>query len=391
MIRILRGGDVYAPEPLGPQDVVLAGGKIVALAPPGLADFSGIPIEELDVSGKILVPGFIDSHVHILGGGGEGGPATRAPEIFLEDIITSGVTTLIGCLGTDGTTRHMSSLLAKANGLELEGISTYVFTGSYEIPVKTLTGGVRSDLILIPKVIGAGEIAVSDHRSAQPTFDEFARLAAECRVGGLLGGKAGILHCHLGDGPRRLDYLFRLIRETEIPATQVIPTHINRNPELLAEGIAYVQEGGFMDLTAGSDPDPQDNGYLSIARSIQICLDKKMPLERLTVSSDSNGSMPVFDPQGRLTGLTIATQKSLLANFRFLVENGTVDVAEALAPFTRNPAVCYQLEQKGEIKAGKDADLLAFDRDWNLTDVLARGRVMMAGGDLLARGTFSTN
>ena len=115
-----------------------------------------------------------------------------------------------------------------------------------------------------------------------------------------------------------------------------------------------------------------------------------MPLERLTVSSDSNGSMPVFDPQGRLTGLTIATQKSLLANFRFLVENGTVDDAEALAPFSRNPAAGYQLEQKGEIKAGKDADLLAFDRDWNLTDVLARGRVMMAGGNLLARGTFST-
>lgn len=388
MIRILRGGDIFAPEPLGSRDVVLAGGQIAALTPPGLAEFSGIPVEELDVSGKILVPGFIDSHVHILGGGGEGGPATRAPEIFLEDIVTSGVTTLIGCLGTDGTTRHMSSLLAKANGLELEGISTYIFTGSYEVPVKTLTGGVRSDLILIPKVIGAGEIAVSDHRSAQPTFDEFARLAAECRVGGMLGGKAGILHCHMGEGPRRLDLLFRLIRETEIPATQVIPTHINRNPELLTEGIAYVQEGGFMDLTAGPDP-RENNGQLSIARSLQLCQDRDMPLERLTVSSDSNGSMPTFDPQGRLTGLTIATQQSLLANFRFLVENGNTAVTEALKPFTRNPAECYQLKHKGEIKAGRDADLLAFDRDWNLTDVFSRGRVMMAGGDLQARGTFS--
>jgi beta-aspartyl-dipeptidase (metallo-type) len=390
MIRVLRGGDVFAPEPLGPQDVVLAGKKIVALSPPGLADFTGIPVEELDISGRILVPGFIDSHVHILGGGGEGGPATRAPEIVLDDVVTSGVTTLIGCLGTDGTTRHMSSLLAKANGLELEGITTFIFTGSYEIPVKTLTGGVRSDLVLIQKVIGAGEIAVSDHRSAQPTFDEFARLAAECRVGGLLGGKAGVLHCHLGDGTRRLDYLFRLIRETEIPATQVIPTHINRNTELLDEGIAFVQEGGFMDLTAGPDPDLPENGHLSIAGSVQRCLDKKMPLDRLTVSSDSNGSMPVFDPQGRLTGLTIATQKSLLANFRFLVKNRIVDVAEALASFTLNPAVFYRLEQKGQILAGKDADLLVFDRDWTLTDVLSLGRVMMAGGDLLARGTFST-
>ena len=219
---------------------------------------------------------------------------------------------------------------------------------------------------------------------------EFARLAAECRVGGMLGGKAGILHCHLGDGPRRLDYLFRLIRETEIPATQVIPTHTNRNPELLTEGLAYVREGGFMDLTAGSDPTREDAAeHLSIARSIQVCLDNEIPLERLTVSSDSNGSMPVFDPQGRLTGLTIATQKSLLSNFRFLIENGIVGVADSLAPFTRNPAVFYRLVEKGEIKAGKDADMLVFSRDWILTDVLCRGRVMMREGDLLARGTFA--
>jgi beta-aspartyl-dipeptidase (metallo-type) len=282
----------------------------------------------------------------------------------------------------------MSSLLAKANALELEGISAYIFIGSYEVPVKTLTGSVRSDLILITKAVGAGEIAISDHRSAQPTFDEFARLAAECRVGGMLGGKAGILHCHLGEGPRRLEYLFRLIRETEIPATQSVPTHINRNPELLAEGIDYAKEGGFIDLTAGPDP-RDDSGHLSVASSIRTCLESGMPLERLTVSSDGNGSMPVFDAQGRLTGLTIATQKSLLANFRYLVESGIVDVAAALAPFTRNPALCYHMRRKGEIKPGKDADLLAFDGDWNLTEVLSRGRVMMAGGDLLVRGTFS--
>jgi len=390
MIRILRGGNVFAPEPLGIQDVVVAGERIAAVLPAGTAAFSGVPVEELDISGKTLVPGFIDNHVHILGGGGEGGPATRAPEIYLEDIVTSGVTTLIGCLGTDGTTRHMSSLLAKANALDHEGITTFLFTGSYEIPVKTLTGSVKSDLILIHKVIGAGEIAVSDHRSAQPTFDEFARLAAECRVGGMLGGKAGVLHCHLGDGSRRLQHLFRLIRETEIPATQVIPTHTNRNSELLDEGIAFVKEGGFIDLTADLDPDPSSDGHLSIARSIRRCLDKKIPLSRLTISSDSNGSMPVFDREGRLTGLTIATQKSLLANFRFLIENRVVELPDALLPLTRNPAVYYKLEQKGEIQVGKDADLLAFDRDWALTEVLSRGRVMMAEGGLLAKSTFSS-
>ena len=137
----------------------------------------------------------------------------------------------------------MTSLLAKARALEAEGVSTFIFSGSYEVPVRTLTGSVRSDLVLVDKVIGAGEIAVSDHRSSQPTFDEIARLAAECRVGGMLGGKAGVLHLHLGDGPRGLELLFRLVRETEIPVTQVIPTHITRNRRLFEQGLDWVGRG----------------------------------------------------------------------------------------------------------------------------------------------------
>ena len=237
MVTLIRGGDVFAPSPLGKKDILILGSKIAAVSEPGKIQITGLPVLEEDASDKKVIPGFVDSHVHILGGGGEGGPATRAPEISIQSILASGITTVIGCLGTDGTTRHMESLLAKARGLEIEGITTYIFSGSYQFPVVTITGSMRSDIALIDKIIGAGEIAISDHRSSQPTFGEFARLAAECRVGGLLGQKAGVLHCHIGDGPRKLEFLFRLIKETEIPITQVIPTHVNRNPELLDEAI----------------------------------------------------------------------------------------------------------------------------------------------------------
>jgi beta-aspartyl-dipeptidase (metallo-type) len=220
MITLLRGGEVFSPSPQGKKDVLLLGSKIGAVSEPGIIQITGLPVLEEDVSNKILIPGFIDSHVHILGGGGEGGPATRAPEINIQDIVASGVTTLVGCLGTDGTTRHMESLLAKARGLEIEGVTTYIYSGSYQVPVVTITGSVRSDIVMIDKIIGAGEIAISDHRSSQPTFEEFAKLAADCRVGGMLSQKAGVLHCHLGDGPRRLEFFFRLIKETEIPITQ---------------------------------------------------------------------------------------------------------------------------------------------------------------------------
>lgn len=389
MITLVRNGQIFSPEPLGKKDILILGRKIAKVVEQGQIKIDGIEIEIVNASGKMVIPGFIDSHVHILGGGGEGGPSTRAPEITVEEIITSGVTTIIGCLGTDGTTRHMESLLAKARGLDEEGITTHVFSGSYEIPAVTITGTVRSDLILIDKVIGAGEIAISDHRSSQPTFDEFARLAAECRVGGMLGGKAGVLHCHMGDGPRRLEMLFRLITETEIPPTQVIPTHTNRNRELFKEAIAFILQGGYIDLTAGADPKQIDDDSLSIASAIQQCLEKKAPLGHITISSDSNGSMPVFDDKGNLTSLTIATQKSLLNNFRYLVEKNILSIEESIKLFSTNPAHFYKLDQKGRIQQGKDADLILFGKDLMLTDSFSRGRMMMADGKLVAKSTFS--
>ncbi len=388
MITLIRNGLIYAPEPLGAKDILVVGSKIAALAEPGHIKIEGAPVEVLDASGKTVLPGMVDSHVHILGGGGEGGPATRAPEINLEDIIANGVTTVIGCLGTDSVTRHMESLLAKARGLEAEGVSTYIFSGSYDVPPKTITGSIRSDLVLIDKVIGAGEIAISDHRSSQPAFEEIARLAAECRVGGMLGGKAGVLHLHLGDGRRKLEMLFRLIRETEIPAAQMIPTHVNRSAELFEEAIAFALKGGYFDITACPEEETEESSGLSTEKAIALCLKRQVPLTQITISSDSNGSMPVFDRTGHLVGLAIATEKSLLLNFRSLLQKKILPMEDTIRLFSTNPAFFYKLSSKGEIKPGKDADLIFFDRDLELRDVYCRGIRMMADGKLITRGTF---
>jgi beta-aspartyl-dipeptidase (metallo-type) len=388
MITLIKNGNIFGPNPLGQKDILVTGRMIAAVETPGKIRVDGVPCTVIEAAGRPVLPGFIDSHVHILGGGGEGGPATRAPEIRIEDIVACGVTTVIGCLGTDGVTRHMESLLAKARALEAEGITTFIFSGSYEIPPRTITGSVRSDLVLIDKVVGAGEIAVSDHRSSQPTFEEIARLAAECRVGGMLGGKAGVLHLHLGDGPRRLEMLFRLIRETEIPPSQVIPTHANRNPELFEEAIRWAASGGYLDLTVGPDPDPGSTD-VHVEKAIALCLKRQVPLTRLTVSSDSNGSLPVFGSDGKLIRLTIATQKDLIRTFRVLVQQKTVGIEDAARLFSTNAATFYRLTGKGEIRPGKDADLIIFDDRLELTDVLALGRRMVADGKVIARGTFS--
>ena len=283
---LIKNVKIYAPECLGIQDVLLGGGRILKMDKELPAE-SAYGVEVIDGTGKILIPGLIDGHVHILGGGGEGGAKTRTPEIMLTDITKAGVTTVVGVLGTDGCTRTMSNLLAKARGLEEEGITTYVYSGSYQVPVRTVTGSIMDDVILLDKVIGCGEIAISDHRSSQPTKEEFAKIVADTRVGGILSAKAGIVNVHMGDGREKLEYLKYVLENSMIPPTQMLPTHINRSLTLMQDGIDYAKKyGGYIDLTTSSDPDFLDPEEVKASTGLKMALDAGVPAEQITFSSD---------------------------------------------------------------------------------------------------------
>jgi len=376
---LLKNCNVYSPIHLGLRDILLCGEKIVHIAD-SIDDLVGVgPLEVLDLKGQTTVPGFIDQHVHLIGGGGEGGPATRTPEVQLSDATTAGVTTVVGCLGTDGTTRHMTALLAKARALEIEGITTFIYTGSYEIPTPTITDNVRNDLILIDKVIGVGELAISDHRSAQPTTVDVLKLAAEARVGGMLAGKPGLCHLHVGGGKRGLAPLFEMLEMSEIPITQFTPTHCDRTPELLEDAIKFAKMGGKVDLTAGS----------RTAKTLIYMLGCGAPLEKITFSSDGNGSMPRFNDQGVLIGLGVGSLKATYEVVRRLVTEHEWSLDKALLPITTNVASTLLLTgKKGSIAIGADADLVVLDESLNVSTVLARGRLMVTNGEVVVKGTF---
>ena len=391
MITIIKNANVYKPEHIGIKDVLLIGDKIAAIDEHIVIDVNGaVQVLEINANGKSLVPGFIDSHVHILGGGGEGGFSTRTPEASLTSLTTSGVTTVVGCLGTDAVARDVSSLLAKARGLDEEGITTYIYTGSYRFPLMTITGEIMKDIMVVDKTIGIGEVAISDHRSSQPTFDEFIRAVADARVGGMLSGKAGIVNIHLGDGQRKIDFLKRAVAETEIPITQFLPTHINRSPELFEECVSYAKDGGYIDFTGSENPDfwEETDGEVRFSKGLKRLLEEGIDQDNFTLSSDGQGSMPIFNEKKEYIGIGIGKSTSLTIAIKECIFRESIPLEIALRAVTCNPAKILKLKNKGKIEASMDADICLLDENLDIDTVIAKGKIMVQDKKPIVYGLF---
>lgn len=372
MLTLIEGAEIHSPAPLGQQDLLVADGRIAWLGK-GLTVPPDWPLVRVDGRGRYLVPGLVDPLAHITGGGGEGGFAFRTPELAAGEALKAGVTTLVAALGTDSLTRTPALVLGKVREFRAAGVSAYMYTGSYHLPVKTLTGRVESDIMLIPEVLGVGELAISDHRSSAPTHDELARLVSEARVAGLLAGKSGVSFFHVGDGRGALAPLRALRDGTDIPLRQLYPTHCNRNPWLFAEAIDWGRAGGWIDLTTSSFPELLDDGEQLAAEALVALLAAGVPADRISFSSDANASLPRFDGEGRLVEMRCGQIASLWQECVRACALG-VSLEVALGVVTANPARALGLAGKGAIGVGQDADLLLI-----APEHLAIERVMSGG------------
>jgi beta-aspartyl-dipeptidase (metallo-type) len=368
MIQVLRNAQVFAPQSLGLKDVFIAGSKIIGVVGVG-CDFTlpdGVEVVEHDVLGRQLIPGLVDCHAHITGGGGEDGASTKVPAPLAETYFAAGVTSVVGLLGTDDITRSTEELLAGVRALREEGLSAWCWTGGYHYPLTTLTGSPREDIVHIDAVIGVGELAISDHRSSQLTLDEVLRTASDCHVGGLIARKAGVLHLHLGDGQRGLDLIRQALEQSELPARVFHPTHVNRQRALFDEALELAKLGCHIDVTAF--PIEDGDGAISAADAIREYLASDLPGNLISVSSDGGGCLPVFDEQGRMVKYDVGTSASLLEALNNLTGSG-VALECALPAFTSNPAEHLRLDGKGRIAVGYDADLVVLDEDGSVASV----------------------
>lgn len=387
---LIKNGEIYSPEYEGKKDILVIHGKISTVEkdiPPEILHYIG-DIKTIDASNSIVIPGFIDQHVHINGAGGEGGPQYRTPPVQLTQLTTVGITSVVGVLGTDGVARSLRELLMKARGLENEGISTWIYTGAYQIPSPTITGSILSDVVLIDKVIGV-KMALSDHRSSHPTIEELQRIASDARVGGILSGKAGVVHIHMGSEKPGLSPILKAIENTDIPIEQFAPTHLNRCEELFNESIKFGRAGGYIDITAGVSPEYGFDEAIKPSRAVKILLNNGVPIRRITMSTDGNGSMPKFNEKKELVRMLIAPVSSLYKEFVDMIREEGIRIEDAVRVTSTNIAEHLKLRQKGEIRPNKDADLIILDKHTlKIRYVIAKGEILVKDGKPVKFGTF---
>jgi beta-aspartyl-dipeptidase (metallo-type) len=385
LMLLIRNALVYAPEKMGKKDLLIGGNTILAIQ--DKIEFpANLDIEIIDANGMMVVPGLIDNHVHIAGAGGEGGPSTRTPELNLSRMFQAGVTTVIGCLGTDGLTRSVETVLMKAKSLRHEGASAWIWTGAYQVPTPSITGDVGKDIALIEEIIGVGELALSDHRSSNPTTSELIRITALARVGGMLGKKAGMVNIHLGDARNPFLPLHEVVKNSELKYTQFLPTHCNRNDYIFEDSKTYGKTG-YVDITTSAWPYFQDE-EIKPSTGLRLLLEAGVPSTNITFSSDACGSLPGFDENGKLVKLEMGFPSSNLRELADTVLQEKIPPETALKVLTSNVSTILKLPGKGFIAPGMDADLLFLNQGMEMVHLIAMGKWAVRDGVVVKKGTY---
>jgi beta-aspartyl-dipeptidase (metallo-type) len=366
MLTLIRDGEIYAPAYRGRQDVLLANGHIekIGSVDQRKLDALGVDYAVIDASGCVVTPGIIDPHEHLLGGSGEGSLAMQSPMLFVEEICRAGITTVVGALGVDTTMKTLPGLLARVKALREEGLTAFLWTGGYNVPPTTMLGDVREDMMFIEECIGAGEIAISDERSLAPDSHALARVVLDAHIGGLLTGKSGVTHFHVGDSDKRLKPMLDLLENFDIKPEWLYPTHVQRTKELMDEAVAFAIDGMWINIDVVEE---------DAAKWTRYYLDQGGPPDRFTISSDADSTTPdVF--YGQICGLVVEQKLPLEAVLSFV---------------TSNTAEVLKLKSKGRLEEGCDADVLVLSEgSLDIREVIARGKRMVVDGECVTRPKF---
>lgn len=353
MIVLLKNGLVYHEGRFIDADLLTANSKIERIGKIEESILRGWEAQVVDCKNHYILPGLIDPHLHLAGGSGErGGFLSQSHRILISECVKGGTTTVVGTLGVDTSTKTMRTLLASVKAVNESGLTAYAYTGGYDIPPKTLTNCVRDDIIFVPEILGVGEIAIADRRAPEPDLQELAKAAIGSYVAGMLTGKAGVTHFHVGEGKRQLKTAWDLLANHEIHPRYFYFTHVERSEGLVVEAVKLAHQGSYIDFDV-CDCDLEK--WYKFYRSIDA------PIDKLSISSDAGVNAP----------------SDLWDEIRKCVLHYNFKLDELVLHATQVPAEVLQLKNKGHLQVGKDADLfVASQKDLEIQHVMSHGRWM---------------
>lgn len=359
---LITNAQLYTPLPHKAASILILNDKISAV---GDLDHElltrALPdLIVIDARDCIAIPGLIDPHEHLTGAGGEEGFESRTYCVPITQILRAGITTVVGCLGTDTTTHSLINLLARVRQLERMGVTAYMLTGGFQLPTPTITRIVLDDIVIIDKIIGVGEISIADERAIEPDHHELTKIVIDASVAGQMAGKGGYTHFHTGARPNRFATLHKILDEYPHLARYIYPTHVQRTEELFDDAIKLCERGCYIDLDCTEE---------DLVKWLKKLFDTNAPIERVTVSSDAH------TPSG--------SGEKYFGQFKDAVKQCGME--RVLPLFTQNVARVLGLERsKGRIAKGFDADLVLLDRDrLDVRHVFSMGRHVMNDGEIV--------
>ena len=379
MFVLVKNANLYSPLSLGINDLLLCEDKIVYIDKN--IELCGVPYRTIDAEGKIVTPGFIDQHVHIIGGGGQQGFASLVPGVTMSELVACGTTTVVGMLGTDGFVKGLSELYAKVKALDEDGLTAFMLTSYYGLPSRTILGDVADDLIFIDKVIGC-KLAMSDDRSSFPTELEILRLINKVRLGGFTSGKGGVVHIHLGSLPDGISALLNIVKSYPSLIPYLSPTHLIRTEHLFDQALEFARLGGMIDFSTGGTKFSEPH------KCVVQAINAGVSIEQITFSSDGHGGVRAIDP---VTGAITYRPAPLNLNLKevvALIKEDGLPIDKAISLITSNPARNLKLKHKGVINIGADADLCFLNEQFELTDVFSKGKQVMENSKIIQKGRY---
>ncbi|MGL5317268.1 MAG: amidohydrolase family protein [Bacteroidales bacterium] len=379
MLKIIKNARLYTAENNELSEILISGNKIVEIA--SQIDCGNLQVEVIDAKGALVTPGLIDMHVHIIGGGGQTGFSSLAPEVRVTKLVECGTTTVVGLLGTDGFVKQLPQLYAKTMSLRMNGLSAYMLTGFYGLPTPTLTNSVAEDMIYVDPVIGC-KIAICDDRSSHPTEQELLRIINQVRLGGFTSAKGGVMHIHLGALEDGMTLLLDIARKYPTLVRYISPTHTIRTEALFHQAIDFAKMRGMIDISTGGTK------FTEPYKAVLMALDHGVTIDQMTFSSDGNAGVRRFDPQTGVDTYTLAPLHLNLEQTVKLITEGGLKPKDAFKLITENPAKVMNLKGKGLIAPGYDADFCFFNADFKLDTVIANGVTFMHEGNIVKKGNF---